>query len=158
MKKIILLAISFLSISIGSNAQNKKSEERQAVKEAINKQRFVFKAQSVSPASGNIRQLTSEYDVRITKDSVISFLPYFGRAFTAPLPGAEGGIKFTSTKFHYNAEGPKKGSWDISIKPNDVYDTREMILTISENGYGNLQVMSNNRQPISFYGYVEAIK
>jgi hypothetical protein len=44
------------------------------------------------------------------------------------------------------------------MKPSDVTDFREFLLTISENGYGTLRALTNNRQPISFNGYISAKK
>jgi len=40
------------------------------------------------------------------------------------------------------------------IKPHDTQDTRLMSLSVSETGYASLQVISNNRQPITFNGYI----
>ena len=117
------------------------------------KKEFVFKAQSATPMSGMTRQLTTDYDVRFLGDSVISYLPYFGRAYSAGY-GEGGGIDFTSTKFEYKVIERKKGGWAVSIKPKDVRDVQTMNFSISENGYATLQVNSNNRQPISFYGYI----
>lgn len=127
------------------------------LQDMINSKNFVFTAQSVFPMTGGSRQLTSRYDVRIVGDSVVADLPYFGRAYSATY-GEPGGINFTSTKSTYKVKQRKKGGWDISIKPKDGKDVRELNFTISENGYTNLQVNSNNRQPISFSGYLSKQK
>jgi hypothetical protein len=105
-----------------------------------------------------MRQTLNEYDLRIFGDSLISYLPYFGRAYTAPLPGERGGYNFTSSTFDYLIKDKRKGGWEITIKPKDVTDFREFFLVISENGYGTLRAMSNNRQPISYYGYIAPVK
>lgn len=157
MKKILLIALIVIAY-FNSFSQDTKKNRQQNLQAAINNKRYVFNAQSASPLTGTTRQLTSDYNVRITADSIISYLPYFGRAYAAPTPSEEGGIKFSSTNFEYSVTESKKGGWEISIKPKDVSDTREFALSISTSGYGTLQVISNNRQPISYYGYVEAIK
>jgi glutamate dehydrogenase/leucine dehydrogenase len=116
---VILLLI--LVIGIGANAQTKKDKKptKEAyVKIRMDAKRYTFLANYVLPQRGGGRQLTSEYDLRVTPDSVISFLPYFGRAyFDVPYGGGDGGIKFTSTKFTYEAKEKKKGGWEISIRP-----------------------------------------
>jgi hypothetical protein len=66
----------------------------------------------------------------------------------------EGGIKFTSTANSYNVKDRKKGGWDITIVPSDTKDVRQMFLSVSEDGYANLNVISNNRQAIRFDGIV----
>ncbi|RZK15705.1 MAG: DUF4251 domain-containing protein [Pedobacter sp.] len=45
---------------------------------------------------GSINLSGSSYDFRVTKDSVVAYLPFYGRAFSAPYNPNEGGIKFTS--------------------------------------------------------------
>jgi hypothetical protein len=143
---------------IGFLSAKSQDHKDSSVKQLIDNKNFIFKAQSVSPLSGGFRQLTSEYDLRVFGDTVISYLPYFGRAYAPPVNANEGGIRFTSTNFGYNVKTRKKGGWSITITPKDATDVRQMTLNISDNGYGFLQVISNNRQAISYNGYVTARK
>lgn len=152
MKALLVLAfLSFSLLPLGLKAQEK---DKNVLKEMVETRRFVFKAQTAYPLSGQMRQLTSDYDLRFAGDSLISFLPYFGRAYSAPINTQEGGIKFTSTDYEYKATSGKKGGWQITIKPKDIRDVRQLNLTISAKGYASLQVSSNDRQSISFNGYV----
>jgi hypothetical protein len=103
---------------------------------------------------GRSRQLTSDYDLKITKEEVVSYLPYFGRAYSST-PGAPGGLEFTSKDFDYTIkENKKDNGWDIMIKPKDTQQARELYLTAFKNGSANLQVSSNDKQNISFTGYL----
>lgn len=139
-----------------SDAQNSKEA---AIKSLVESQNYVFKAQSTMPMGGRVRQLTTDdYDLRVTKESVVAYLPYFGRAYSAPMDPSQGGIKFTSKDFDYTATPGKKGGWDVLIKPKDFKDVQQMTLSISSAGYATLQVNSNSRQTISFNGYIDAIK
>jgi hypothetical protein len=145
------LALCALLFSLNLSAQ--KLDPGQ-VKAMVESGRFTFKAQTALPQSGASLPLTSEYDLRVSPDSVVSFLPYYGRAYSPVYPG-EGGIKFTSTEFAYAYKWKKKKGWDVTLTPKDTRDARQLILRISENGYASLQVISNNRQAISFNGYVK---
>jgi hypothetical protein len=141
----------------------KGQDSKKAIKEAriaamVDSQTYVFKAQSATPLSGRLKQLTSEYDLTVTPTVVVSDLPYFGRAYTSPIDPSQGGIQFTSKNFEYTKTPRKKGGWDVLIKPKDVSDVQQMILTIFENGYGTLQVISTNRQQISFSGNITRVK
>ena len=115
---------------------------------------FVFKAQSAWPLQGTVVQLTSGYDMKVMQDSINTYLPYFGRAYTAGY-GTEGGINFTSKKFDYKLKEKSKGGWEITIKPMDTKDISELTYSVASNGYATLQVISNNRQTISYYGVIE---
>ncbi|SDH53798.1 DUF4251 domain-containing protein [Chitinophaga filiformis] len=152
------IAVITLLIALFSNqlyAQKQQDNKEQAIEKMVTARNYVFKAQTVLPTSPTAnRQLTSDYDVRISPDTVITYLPYFGRAYNAPMDPTKGGIQFTSTKFDYTQTARKKGGWDIVIKPHDTQDTRLMSFSISESGYASLQVISNNRQPITFNGYI----
>lgn len=127
-------------------------------KALIDGQNFIFRAQSVTPQTGNLRQLNSDYyTLRITKDNVTSDLPYFGRAYSAPIDPTQGGMQFTSKQFDYNVAA-KKRKWEITIKTKDINDATQMFLTVYDNGTAYLQVNSTNRQPISYNGVIEEKK
>jgi hypothetical protein len=148
-KSLLALFVTVLSSTI-IHAQNL---DKSVVQNFVRSKEFVFKAQTVMPMTGASRQLTSEYDVKFLGDSIVAYLPYFGRAYSAGY-GEGGGIDFTSTKFDYKVKQRRKGGWDIAIKPNDAKDIQQLNFTVSDNGYATLQVTSNNRQPISFNGYI----
>jgi hypothetical protein len=156
MQKLLNILVKSLLVIIlagSSMAVHAQDLDKSIVQNFIKTKEFVFKAQTVLPMTGMSRQLTSEYDVRFLGDSVVAYLPYFGRAYSAGY-GEGGGIDFTSTKFEYKVKERKKGGWDISIRPQDAKDVQSLNFTVSENGYASLQVTSNNRQPISYNGYV----
>ncbi|MDF2432016.1 MAG: hypothetical protein JWP44_1647 [Mucilaginibacter sp.] len=152
-----------------THAQNSRKEKQAAkaaeVKNMIDNSSYVFKANYALPQRGGQKVLTSDYDLRVVKDTVIAFLPYYGRAYVAPndLYPTDGGIKFKTTNFAYSSKQKKNGSWEIAIRPKDKNitdwrDVQQLILDISTNGYASLQVVSTNRDPISFEGYIEATK
>lgn len=143
----VLSAILFSSVSI--NAQN----DTALIRQKIEAKRFTFVAQTATPLRGRLIQLTSQYDLKVTPDSLISFLPYYGRAYSAPYGSSDGGINFTSVKFDYKNAWKKK-KWEITIKPGDFNEINEMSLTVFPNGSASLRVQSNNRDAISFSGYI----
>ena len=116
---------------------------------------FVFVAQTMLPAGGSSRQLDPRYDVRVSKDSLIAYLPYMGRAYAGIQPG-EAGINFTSTQFTYKSKFKKK-KWEVTIRPKDGKDVREVYITIFENGHATLAVTPLNKQSINYYGYLKKI-
>ena len=160
--KLSLLCLLVLTGLTSAFAQTKK--ERQAakialVKSMIDSARYVFNADYAYPLRGPQKALTSYYDLKVAKDSVIAYLPYYGRAYVAPYNPTEGGIKFTSTNFMYSKKQKKDGSWQIIIKPKDHNitdwrDVQQLTFDISPDGYASLQVLSSNRAPISFNGTI----
>ncbi|MBS1529349.1 MAG: DUF4251 domain-containing protein [Bacteroidetes bacterium] len=136
--------------------KDKKTNKEATIKHNIEAKHYTFVADYATPLRGGQKQLTSPYDLRVTPDSVISFLPYFGRAyFDVPYNPTDNGIKFTSTKFTYNAVQKKNGGWEITINPKDVKNLERLILYISRDGYASLSVTSVSRDFISFDGYLK---
>jgi hypothetical protein len=156
---ILLIASGTQMVVLAQSAKpDKKAEKKAEIRSLVESQHYDFRATSVTPMSGRSRQLTSDYDLKITKESLVCYLPYFGRAYSAPMDPSQGGIQFTSKEFDYTVSNGKRGGWDIQIKPKDHRDVQQMNLSLSEDGYGTLQVISTQRQPISFYGNIAAIR
>lgn len=166
MKKYIakskLLLIVFISLFVLSNCTSTKnggkgnsSLSAATVKNMLDSKKFIFIAEMVNPLRGRNRQLTSRYDVTVSNDSLVSYLPYFGRAYTAPLNSSEAGIQFTSTNFSYNLSQLKTNKWEVVIKPNDVSGGPELRFTIFDNGSASLVVTSTSKDPISFTGHLK---
>jgi len=146
--KFSIVVFALLCVSINLFAQDKSVADIKTILESRN---YVFKARTVYPQSGRMRQLTPDYDVTFTRDDITAYLPYFGKAYSAPINITEGGIKFTSTKFDYKSEKTSK-YWEITIKPKDAPDVQQLYLTVFDNGNANLRVTLTSRQPISFDG------
>ncbi len=159
--KILLLAVGFLFGLHPAEAQTTRAQKKQAkidaVKNMVNKQNYVFMAQFANPLGWKTINLNYNYNVVISRDSVDSYLPYYGRAYVAPYnptDPAQTGIQFKTKKFDYQEDADKKGNYAVTIIPHDVKETRKFFLNISEEGYATLSVTSNNRQSISFTGYI----
>ncbi|WP_320052857.1 DUF4251 domain-containing protein [uncultured Acetobacteroides sp.] len=131
-----------------------KQEKEVALKTAIEAPNYTFVANIAIPMRGSARNLTSTYDLRVTNDTIVAYLPFFGRAYTAPISPEEAGIMFTSTKFTYTKKITKHEGWEITIKTKDTKVKYELFLSISKNGYGTLTVQSVNRESISFSGTI----
>lgn len=153
-----LFAILLVTVLAAACSSTSPTQQSAGVASLIESKNYVFQAQTAQPLGGRAIQLTSEYDLRVLGDSVVAFLPYFGRAFSAPADLAGSGINFTSTNFGYTTTQRRRGGWIISIKPQDANDIRELTLSISSSGMSTLQVISNNRQSISFNGQIVSRK
>jgi len=168
MKNLKLFCV-LLIVGIGVNLSfvqatkiDKKAEKIAKIRRLITSGNYVFVANYAIPMAMPARNLTSNYDVTITKDNLDVYLPYFGRAYAAPRDLTDGGIKLKTSNFDYKAVEKKKG-WEIKITPQDknnppgVKDVRSLSLSVSSDGYASLHVTSLNKQPISFNGYIDEI-
>lgn len=118
----------------------------------------INKIMSQMPGSiqgGTINLNETYYEVKVTPDSVVAFLPYYGRSFTAPINQTDGGIKFNSKKFTCKSKKGKKHGWDVVVDTKDVNENYRLAFSIGDEGYVTLSLNSNNKQSITYQGYLK---
>jgi hypothetical protein len=150
----LLSALALFSFS--ALGQKNKLVKQEYIKKLIDSRVFVFSPQSASPSSGATVQLTTEFFLKINQDTLESNLPYHGVDNQPRFRTENSPLDFTSTDFDYEMKTGKNGAYDIVIKLNEPNDPDQINLSISTNGYANVRVISPNRQPISFYGEIDA--
>lgn len=153
LKTGLLALILIVAIIPVSQAQNSKNNKQAIIKNMVDSQSFVFVPNTMIPLRGGSKTLTSFYQLAVSKDSLVSYLPFIGRAYNAPLPG-ENEFDFTSTSFDYKIKDHKKSGWDITIKPKDHVNVQQFFLRIFDNGSASLNVTSLNRDPVSYSGHI----
>lgn len=128
--------------------------------QAIKTDRWIFIANQALPQRGRSQMLTTQYTVLCKSDTIISALPYFGRAYTGIIGETTSPLDFTSTDFTFqkNDNGNGKAKWTVTIKPNDYREVQSYIFTLFPNGSAQLNVQLTNRSPISFSGAVMPVK
>lgn len=171
LKNLILTALLFSAVQL--NAQTDKA----TTAKILAAQTYVFVATTAYPQNsadisrimnkmpgsnggGTINLNGSAYDLTVTADSVVSYLPYYGRSYTPKIGSTDdSGIKFKSKKFTYDVVKRKKGTTVITIKTKDIQQGNyQLILSVTESGYASLSVNNNNQQPITFNGYMAEVK
>jgi hypothetical protein len=152
----VCMIIAVTAIFGCSNTRHVKADpplDSVAVRNMIEAKNFVFIPQYVNPMSGRRRDLSSGFQLSIVKDTLISYLPFFGRGYTAPISPSDVDFDFTSTKFTYTVTPIRKG-WTILVKPLDRTYLRELYFRIYDNASASLTVTSIDRSAISYDGYI----
>ncbi len=71
---ILLFSLAMVWHPAAKGQDSKKKVQKEArISALIDSQSYVFKAQSATPTSGRLRQLTSEYDLTIMPTTVVSY-------------------------------------------------------------------------------------
>jgi len=158
---IALFLIFAADVASAQKTKNqKKAEKIASVKKMVDQKNYVFMAQRANPLGWTTINLNYNYSLTVTQDSVDSYLPYYGRAYVAPINPTDPkqtGIQFISKDFDYQNSFSKNKGWNITILPRNNRETRSLILNVSELGYATLSVISTNRQQISFDGYISEV-
>ena len=125
------------------------------INNAINNNKWKFIATQAMPQYGESRQVNGDYDIRFSKDTMVVYLPYFGKADAgANFMSGKGPLDFTSTNFSFDKKQNKKGLWLINLTPNDTREVGGFSFTISNSGYASLSITMSNRTGISFSGTI----
>lgn len=167
MKSYFLTLILALLVMISAAQQNENKSKRElraekklalanSVDSLISAKEFTFIARSASPVGWSTFQLTSEYDLKISGDSVFVYLPFYGRAYQVDYMSTEGGIKFDGLYEEFQ-QSRKKKQYEIKFNAHTESDVYRFHLSVSPSGYASLSVISTNRQSISYNGFLDQL-
>jgi hypothetical protein len=145
--------IAFLLVVNLTYAQN--ADESVDFKALIDNKTFLFSAQSASPMRARTIHLSPGYTLKVSPDTVVSDLPFYGRTYSATMNPSDAGIKFTATEFTYTVKARKKNGWDVSIKAKDGVRTIQIFFTITGKGSASARVLASDRESISYDGYIQ---
>lgn len=95
--------------------------------------------------------LTSDYHVKISHDTIVSELPYFGVAHTASFNEGSA-LNFTSRITGYTARTEKAGRHRVDVTTRHGNDELHYSFIIYDNGNVSLDVIPQQRDRIGFTG------
>ncbi len=169
MKIYIKIISVFAFIFLFQNCASQKVDP-QIVNNLVSSDEFTFHAEKANPMNYDVInvvnsipnatqlrtfQISGEsYGIEFKKGVMEVTLPYFGRAFTSTYGTSDNSYRFTSKDYAVTKTQSKKGNWVYKIKPNDVKHVSDINIEIFKNGKASTSIRSNDRQPISYDGYI----
>lgn len=169
-KYIKIISVCIIAFTFQScTAQN--ISDPKIVSDLVSSDEFTFHAEKANPMNYDVInvvnsipnappqlrtfQISGEnYGIEIKNGVMEVTLPYFGRAFNASYGASDTSYRFTSKDYQVSKSQSKKGNWVYKIKPNDVRNVSDINIEISKNGRALTSIRSNDRQPISYDGYI----
>lgn len=148
MRKYICLVMVILCLTACSGS---KAVFSNLMMQKIVEKNVVVSINTAHPMSGSMIVLTSPYSLKIKGDSVFSYLPYYGRAYSVPYGGGNG-LNFNDKILSYSERITTKGMSEIIIGTKNNEDTYRYVIYLSPTGSASIDVSSYNRQSISFTG------
>lgn len=134
---------------------NAYSQQQLPVAALTEKKTFTFIPEMVYPMSMRPRQATSGFMLRVSQDSLICYLPYFGQATGVDYGSGKSSTDFTTAKFDYITSKGKKGATIVTIRPQDNREVRAINITYySGSDYANVVISFNRQQSISYRGRI----
>ena len=161
MKKHLIstvMALTALVMIVGCATAEERAaraaEQAKAVKAALQERNYQIAVNRMYPSRGASKSLSYGYSVEVRNDSLISYLPYFGRAYDVPYGGGNG-LNFSAPIRNYQESQPKSNLRHIEIDVKNDEDIYLYTLDIFDNGSTDINVRSRQRDPISVSGEME---
>ena len=154
---MVLLAVLML-VACSSLTPAEKAERRakraQAVEQALAARHYRVSVNMMYPRNGKAKTVSSDYGLEVKGDTLVSYLPYFGRAYNVPYGGGKG-LNFTETFTDYHSKKLSNGATQVLIKVKNEEDVYEFILEIFDNGSTSIDMNSRERESINYSGNIE---
>ena len=158
--KILLSAIALVAIIVAACSTSKLTPEEKAaekmriadaVASAIDNRRFKVEIDYMKPFRGPNRHLSFGYEIRVSGDTLYSYLPYFGAAYNVPYGGGKG-LNWEAPLTGYQVTPGRKGATIVEMTAYNGEDYFLYSFELMPNGAAYLNVRSRDREPISFSG------
>lgn len=127
-----------------------KAQIEQAVEDNLAAKDYTILIQLMIPARGSSRAV-SNYSVRVSGDTLVSYLPYFGEARNLPYGGGKG-LDFTARIGQYRDIPTADGGHEVNIRLSNDEDVFQYTILVSRSGSAFVTVSSRNRETISYTG------
>ena len=152
-KHIIVLSAALMLLGCATSAEKLAQQQKtaNAVIEAMSGRHYKIDVESAYPSRGKMLSLSWGFSLEIKGDTIISNLPYYGRAYSIPYGGGKG-LNFTSTIQSYTSSEVKMGKSRVVIKTRNEEDSYQYTLEVFPNGEATIDVISRERETISFRG------
>jgi len=152
---IVLLSVLYLSGCATSEEKAAQMAEQAAlVTRALNNREYKIAVDRMYPMRGSSRSASYGYSVEVRNDSLISYLPYFGRAYNVPYGGGKG-LNFSAPIGNYQEYMMRNGRRHIEIGVTNEEDTYLYTIEVFDNGNSSVEVRARQRERISYSGNVE---
>jgi len=148
---IFVAATAFMLAACHTLTPEEKAQHAEQVQTALADRHFKIGVRSAYPRRGGMINVTSDFFLEVSGDSVYSYLPFFGRAYYVPLGGGKG-LHFDAKILDFIEKRVKKDITRVVFVTNSGEDTYRYTLDIYDNGQATIDVLPQERDRIRFDG------
>lgn len=118
---------------------------------------YNFRATDMYPMRGGSRNLTPDYNLIFSKDTLNGRLPYIGVATAVNFGTTNGGVNLRTGNFTYTQSINKKGTCIIRYKLKGSNDVTNITFNIYKDSTADVSFRFLQRDGISYRGNIEVI-
>lgn len=145
---VAILAVAACSSQGSRSVDNVKAA---AVQTQIDNRDFTIIVDRIIPNKVRSVSFTHPYELRIKGDSVFSYLPYIGEAYT-PIFGRTAGLVFDAPVTDFKVAEGRRGSTEITFSARTSEDRFEYRIIVFPNGASSIYVYPDRKESVGFEG------
>lgn len=159
MKRFFLLwtAAAMMAACATSNSaerQQRLADIARRTGDSIRMRTFTVNIDMMYTQRGGSHYVSPEFSLRLQGDSVFSYLPYFGRAYTVPYGGGKG-LHFSAPIMGYQTGKGRNDATRISFTARKEEDDYRFSIDVYDNGKAYVHIAPQNREQISYDGAID---
>jgi len=155
MRRLIFsLSVIILMIACGTLSPAEQAEQARKIKTALDERRYKIDIRMMYPRHGPSKSVASNWSLEVRGDTLVSYLPYIGRAYNIPYGGGKG-MNFTALIGSYTEEEGRKGERLITMSVDNEEDQFVYRLEVFSDGQATIDVQPREREAISYSGELE---
>ncbi len=153
MKKLILCLMVAVLVGCATSEEKaaRDAERAREVAAALADRHYTIGVTRMHPQRGRSVNVSYGYELKVKGDTLVSYLPYFGRAYSVPYGGGKG-LNFTSHIDGYRETRVKKGLTRVELVTTNDEDTYYYMIEVFDNGWASISVQMRQREHIRYDG------
>ena len=153
---IVLFAVALAACSSLTSAERDERDAKraQAVEKALAERHYKVEISMMNPRRGSAVIVSPDFSLKVKGDTLVSYLPYFGRAYNVPYGGGKG-LNFTAPISEYHSSKERNGATQITMKVINEEDVYTFRLEIFSNGNASIDLTARERESINYSGQME---
>ena len=155
MRRLIFsLSVIILTIACGTLSPAEQAEQARKIRTALDERRYKIDVRMMYPRRGPSKSVASNWSLEVRGDTLVSYLPYIGRAYNIPYGGGKG-MNFTALIGSYTEEKGRKGERLITMSVDNEEDQFVYRVEVFSDGQATIDVQPRERESISYSGELE---
>lgn len=156
MKKLLFVTGMLVVMLTGCMTTAERAAERArreaALEQALSTRQLTISVRSMNTQRYGTHQVTPDFRLKIMRDSVDSYLPYFGRAWSVGYGSEAQGLNFTAPMLDVQLARLKHDVERIEFCAKSREDVYCFTVDVYPNGQASIIVRARDRDNISFEG------
>jgi len=150
---VFALSAAMLMASCHTLTPEEKAKQTAQVQQAIAERNMRFELRAAYPRRGGMITSVSDFFLEVRGDSVISYLPFYGRAYYIPLGGGKG-LNFDAKIIDFIEQRVKKDMTRVVFDTHSGEDLYRFTLDIFDNGEATIYVLPQERDRIHYDAFL----